>query len=159
MFAVLRFSTLKSLGAIGLLLLATQTYAAEPTPQPAARSAANTLNQGKKWDTDAATRQAMETIRQAMQASQSGIDKDQFTAQDYQRLAELIDQTVATMMKTRTLSKEAAKAFHLVVMVDLSQNLNLMLTGRSVALQRTGALGTQQSLRNYGVYFQHPGWL
>ena len=61
-------------------------------------------------------------------------------------------------MSSRKLGKDAETAFHLVVMVDLNHSVELMLKSRDVKLQRVGALGVLQILRNYGTYFQHPEW-
>ncbi len=109
--------------------------------------------------TDEAVRQGMENIRQAMMASQDGIRNEQLRAQDYQRLADTIDKNVAVMRQHMQLSKTTEKAFHLVVMMDLTQSTALMRTGLKVPLQRAGAFGVMQSLRHYGDNFQHSGWI
>lgn len=91
----------------------------------------------------------MDNILQAMTASRDDIANNRLNTQDYQRLAETIDKNVALMMKTRSVNKETEKAFHLVVMMDLSQSTDLMRSGSKVTLQRAGAFGVIQSLRNY----------
>lgn len=158
MLAVLRSTGLRVLGATSLVLFAALVHAAEPTLKPTEPRAVSTLNQGKKWETDAAVRQGMESIRDAMAAHQERIAKDQLSAQDYQKLAALIEKNVASILANRKVSKEAGNAFHVIVMLDLTQNVELMRAGLKVSLQRVGALGMLQSLRNYGDYFQHPGW-
>jgi hypothetical protein len=61
-------------------------------------------------------------------------------------------------VKNCKLSKEADAAFHTIVLADLSQSAELMRTSPKLKVQRAGALGVLQALRNYGEYFQHPGW-
>jgi hypothetical protein len=119
---------------------------------------AHRCSQGEKWESDAAVRQGMESIRLALAANQERIDKGQLSAKDYQRLGSVIDKNLADIVKNRTVTKEAAKAFHLVIVIDLNHDLELMRAGHTVQLQRTGALGALQSLRHNGDYFQHPGW-
>ena len=158
MLVVLRSTFLQLVSAVGLLVLACGVSAGTPAQKLQTSQTESTLDQGKKWETDAVVRQGMENIRQVMAAQQTRITQAVLNAQDYRQLAETIDQQLALLMQNRKISKGAEKAFHLVVMVDLTQNLNLMRTGATVPLQRVGALGVLQSLRLYGTYFQHPGW-
>ena len=158
MLSVLRTTGLRVLGATSLLVFATLVHATEPSPKPVEQRAPSSLNQGKKWETDAAVRQGMDNIRDALAAHQTRIAKEQLNAQDYQQLAATIDKNVSAILTNRKVSKEAEKAFHLIIMLDLTQNVELMRAGLKVSLQRTGALGMLQTLRNYGEYFQHPGW-
>lgn len=158
MLAILRSTGLKMYGAMGLIFLATLVYAEEHTHKPSERGAQHTLNQGKKWGTDAALRQGMDNIRQVMTTNQESIEKERLGAQDYQRLAKLVDNNVADIVKNCKLTKEADAAFHTIVLADLTQSVELMRTAPKIQVQRVGALGVLQSLRNYGEYFQHPGW-
>ena len=156
---VLRANNFKAWSAVGLLLFATLVCAEAPAPKPLPGNAPQTPAQGKQWETDDAVRQGMATIRQSMQANQASIDNGRLNAHDYQRLATVIDQNLTTMVTNRKSSKEAETALHLVVLIDLQHSLDLMRSASTVQLQRVGALGVQQSLRNYGQYFKHPGWL
>lgn len=158
MLSVLRSTGFRLLGAAGLILSATLIHAAEPTQKSTEPSAVSTLSQGKKLEVDAATRQGMDNIREVMAAHQERIAKEQLNVQDYQQLADVIDKNVAAIMANRTLSKDVRKEFNLIVMLDLKQNVALMRSGLEVPLQRVGALGMLQILRNYGDYFQHSGW-
>lgn len=158
MLTVLRSTGFKVFGAMGLMFLATLVYAEEHTHKPSERSAEHTLNHGKKWETDETLRQGMDNILQVMTINQEGIEKERLSAQDYQRLAEAVDKNVADIVKNCKLTKEADAAFHTVVLADLTQSTQLMRTSPKIQAQRVGALGVLQSLRNYGEYFQHPGW-
>lgn len=154
MLAVLRSTGFKIFGAMGLIFLATLVYADEHTVKPSE----HTLSHGKKWETNEAMRQGMDNIRQAMTTSQEGIEKERLSAQDYQRLAEAVDKNVADILKNGNLAKVTSKAFHIVVLADLTQSTGLMRTSPKIQTQRVAAMGVLQSLRNYGEYFQHPGW-
>lgn len=155
MLAILRSTGFKVFGAIGLICLATLVYA----DTHMAKTSEHTLNHGKKWETTEAMRQGMDNIRQVMSASQGGIEKEQLSAQDYQRLAETVDKNVADILKNGNLAITTSKAFHVVVLADLTQSTELMRTSPKVQTQRVAAMGVLHSLRNYGEYFQHPGWL
>ena len=157
MSAILRSATFKIYAATGLIIFATQVYAAEPAYQPAERGARQ-MNQGKKLETDAVLRQGMDNIRQAMAASQEGIGKESLGIQDYQQLAATVDKNIADIVKNCKLTRDADTAFHGIVLGDLTQSTELMRTSQKAQAQRVGALGVLQSLRNYGEYFQHPGW-
>lgn len=159
MLTVLRSTGFSLWCGIGLISASSLAFAAAPVQQPASSATEAPAKAVKKWETDEAVRLAMDNIRQAMTASQDNNTKERLDAQDYQRLAESIDKNLAVMMKTRNVNKETEKAFHLVVMMDLTQSTDLMRSGSKVTLQRAGAFGVIQSLRNYGKHFQHPGWI
>jgi len=158
MLTVLRSTGFKVFGAMGLMFLATLVYADEHTHKSSERGAEHSLNHGKKWETDEKLRQGMDNILQVMTINQEGIEKERLSAQDYQRLAEAVDKNVADIVKNCKLTKEADAAFHTVVLADLTQSTQLMRTSPKIQAQRVGALGVLQSLRNYGEFFQHPGW-
>lgn len=155
MLAVLRSTGFKIFGAMGLIFLATLVYADEHTAKPSEPS----LNHGKKWETTEAMRQGMDNIRQVMSASQEDIEKERLSTQDYQQLAEAVNKNVADILKNGNLAKTTSKAFHVVILADLTQSTELMRTSPKVQTQRVAAMGVLHSLRNYGEYFQHPGWL
>ena len=157
--AFFRSHTVKAWSTIGLIFLAFQVSAQSPSSPAKAQTNTRTAQQVKKWDADEATRRTMLSIRQTLTAKQAGIDAHQLKAEDYRQLAQAIDTALADLGKSNTQSKDAAKAFHLVVQIDLSHSLELMRSAATLELQRVGALGVRQALRNYGEYFQHPGWV
>jgi hypothetical protein len=158
MLAILRLAGLGVCVATGLITLAAPVYADEHTHTEGVHGAAPALKQGQKWTTDEVLRRGMDTIRQAMLANREAIEKERLGAQDYQRLAATVSKETANIVKNCRLSKEADAAFHSIVLVDLLHSTELMRTSPKVQAQRAGALGVLQSLRNYGEYFQHPGW-
>lgn len=156
--AILRSTSLKVYGAMGLIFLATQVFADEHSHEPGERNAKSTLNQGRKWETDEVLRQGMDNIRQLMTASREDIEKERLSVQDYQRLAETMDNNIANIVKNCKLTKETDAAFHSIVLADLNQSTELMRKSPKFQVQRAAALGVMQTLRNYGEYFQHTGW-
>jgi len=149
---------LKVYGAIGLIFLATQVYAEDHAHESGEHNGGYSLNHGKQWEGDKVLRQGMDNILQVITKSQDDIEKDRLGSQDYQRLSESVDKTVAGIVKNCKLNKEADAAFHAMVLADLTRSTELMRMSPKTQVQRAGALGVLQSLRNYGEYFQHPGW-
>ncbi|MDZ4141966.1 MAG: hypothetical protein U1C48_08180 [Methylotenera sp.] len=158
MIAALRSRGLKVLGTIGLIFITTLVYADEHAYKPGGQDTKYILKQGEKWATDEVVRLGMDNIRQAVTANQNDIIKEHFSTQGYQQLANVIDKNVANIVKNCKLTQGADKAFHVIVLVDLMDGVKFMRTSQNVQAQRVGALSVLQTLRNYGKYFQHPGW-
>jgi hypothetical protein len=158
MFALLRLAGLGACVATGLVSLAAPVYAGEHAHKHEAQHAAPVLKPGQKWVTDNVLQQGMDTIRQAMLTNREAIEKERFSARDYQELAAAVNKEAANIVNNCKLSKEADAAFHSIVLVELMQSTNLMQTAPKVQLRRAGAFAVLQTLRNYGDYFQHPGW-
>lgn len=127
-----------------------------PTPAVAADTA--TVAQQQRFVTDEPVRVGMLAIRQKMLAQEGAIANHQLGAGDYEALAQSIEADMQNHLAQRSLPKAAAVAFNGSIWQDLSSSVGLMRNGRSVAVQRTGALGVQQVLRYYPQYFEHPGW-
>lgn len=113
---------------------------------------------GQKMVTDEGVRAGMDDIRRAVLARRADMEADRMTAQDYQRLAAQVDQSLMGIVKNCKLPAEADNAFHTVVLADLNRDVLLMRTSPKVAVQRVSAMGIIQTLRHYGDYFSHPGW-
>lgn len=159
MLAVSRSTGLKIFGVMGMICLATLACAQDHSYKPGQPGAGHTLKHDEKWATDAALRRGMDNIRVAMMASRQGIDQWRLGTQDYQRLAGVVDKNVADIVKNCKLTPEADTAFHHIVLVDLTSGAQLMRTSPKIEVKRVGALGVLQTLRSYGEYFQHPGWM
>jgi hypothetical protein len=159
MFTFSRSRSIQLWSTVGLIFLAFHVNAQSPSTPAKAQSASSSMAPAKKWETDEPMRRSMLSIRQTVASQQVRIDALQLKAEDYRQLAQIIDAALADIAKNRTLSKEATKAFQLVVQTDLAQSLDLMRSASTVELQRVGLLGVRQCLKNYGEYFQHPGWV
>lgn len=153
-------SALLILASASSPILATAAYADQLRSAPAGTHA-DTTAAARKWETDPSVRTAMDTIRQAMLASQSDIEQDRLGTRDYQRLAERVNTSIGRMKKDTRLPREAADALHTIVLMDLMRSSEMMQSSQKLAVQRVGALGVLQSLRLYGEHFaqnaQQPG--
>ncbi|GAB3541153.1 hypothetical protein GCM10027343_11110 [Noviherbaspirillum agri] len=127
--------------------------------KPSASQQDSAARPAMKWATDDVVRQRMEAIRQAVAAQQADIREDRLESNNYQQLAEVINANVSHIIKDCKLTQAADAALHTVVLADLTRSSELMRTSPKRAAQRTGALGVLQSLRLYGEYFDHPGWM
>lgn len=112
-----------------------------------------------KWETDGIVRQRMENIRQIVASNQLRIQQDRLNSRDYRQIAEVISTNVGLIIKDCKLTQAADAALHTLVLSDLTRDSELMRTSPKLAAQRVGALGVLQSLRLYGEYFEHPGWM
>lgn len=112
----------------------------------------------QRWEPDAALRQGMENIRNAMLANEMAIREDRLASAEYRRLADLAAKNVDAIVKESKLPKEANSALHVIVLSDMNRSIELMRSDQKTAVQRAGAFGVLQSLRLYGDYFRHPGW-
>ena len=158
MSTTLRSKILKNLGLMGLILMTTYAYGDNYAYKPSGKAAEHILKKGQQWQTDEVLRLSMDNIRQAMATSQDDIVKERLGAQDYQRLAKLIDKNLNHIANNSKLNQDANKAFHVIVTADLMSSSEIMRASPNLQAQRVGALGALQTLRNYGKYFQHPGW-
>lgn len=116
------------------------------------------LKQGQKWPTDAPLREGMEAIRQALMGSQAQISRDELSAQDYDKLATQIDTSLAKIVANCKLPAASDAAFHSMVLAELNHSTELMRRSPKLQIRKAGAMAAMQTLRNYGQYFDHPGW-
>jgi hypothetical protein len=158
----LRLNGAKSLGrvalVIGLSLIAIQVDADEYAYKPIEKNAVLQLKHGEKWQTDEVLRKAMENIRIELTARQSDILKESLRASEYLLLGQVVDKNIADITKNCKMPTDSDRAFHTIVLTDMTEGAGLMRTSNEIKVQRLGALGVLQTLRNYGTYFEHPNW-
>ncbi len=114
------------------------------------------LKNGHKWATDENLRQAMNHIRTEMAASQHAIHESKMSLQQYQGLAKKINDQIAFMVQNCKLDKDADAMLH-IVLADIIAGADV-LAGQDVSKARQGAEKIDHALKNYGTYFEHPGW-
>ena len=112
------------------------------------------LNAGKKWETDAALRQSMDDINQAMARALPLIHKKRFSDSDYATLATTINQKVEYAVEHCKLEAKADAMLHLVI-GELMAGAEIM-EGKTAATRHDGAVRVRHALESYGKYFQHP---
>lgn len=151
-----RLMNVKLIGLLSCVLLSSTAYA-----EGHSHTSGGTVQRaqaGKKWETDDVLKAGMDGIRQAMLARRADIEADKLTTQDYQKLGEVLEQQTSRIVQNCKLGKDTDRAFHSVVLADLTRDAALMRTSPKVQIQRLSAQGVLQTLRHYGENFQHPGW-
>ena len=114
------------------------------------------LNAGQKWATDAALRQSMDDINQAMATALPLIHKGRFSQADYAALAATVNQKVAYAIEHCKLEAKADAMLHLVI-AELLAGAEMM-EAKASAARHDGAVRVRRALQSYGTYFQHPDW-
>ncbi len=114
------------------------------------------LNNGKKWVTDDNLRQAMTRIREALEADLPAIHSGKATNAQYQALAQRTHDQVAFITGNCKLEQKTDVMFH-IVLADIIAGADDM-SGQDGKIARKGAEKLARALKNYGTYFDHPGW-
>ena len=115
-----------------------------------------TLNDGKKWTTDSSLRQGMSRIRDALNAELPAIHSGKATAEQYQALAQKVNDQLAFMVKNCKLEPKADAVLHLIL-ADIIAAADI-LQAQHGGEAHQGAVKIVHALENYAVYFDHPGW-
>lgn len=114
------------------------------------------LDSGKKWKTDAPLRQAMSDINQAMARALPLIHRQQFGNEQYEALADTVNQKMAFAIENCRLDATTDAMLHLIL-ADLATGAESM-SGKAAGNRHDGAVRVLRALKAYGQYFQHPGW-
>jgi len=116
-----------------------------------------TLNQGRKWPTDASLRQGMDHIRDAMEEPMPAIYAGKADFAQFEIRARRVNEQIAFMVQNCKLDKETDAMLHLVLAEIISGAE--ALEGKNKDLDRRGgAMLVVHALENYARYFDHPGW-
>ncbi len=145
---------------LALGIAATGLYAAEKNAHSHEHGAAPaklTLNEGKKWATDAPLRQGMENIRKYMDTSLRDIHEGKLSAAKYGELAKKVNGEVGGIVANCKLEPEADAQLHLVI-ADIGEGIEAMEGKAKKVKRQAGAVKVIGALEKYGAYFDHPGW-
>lgn len=126
------------------------------TPANGATASARGAVEGPRLATDGALRQGMERIAVLLAPAVEAPQAEALPARDYAAMADGVAQQLAAMIKHCSLPPASNQAFREILM-DFNRGVDLMGSGKP-ALQKAGALALAQALRNYGKFFDHPGW-
>lgn len=113
------------------------------------------LNAGKKWETDAALRQAMGNIRQAVAIALPDIHENRLPAAGYAKLAGKVEAEVGSIVANCKLAPEADAQLHLVV-AELLAGAGQMSGKIKKTRRQDGAVKVIGALENYAGYFADP---
>lgn len=153
----------KLLTALGVISLAVagSALAAGNAAHDHGHAAAETtkleLNAGKKWETDAALRKAMESIRQTMAASLHDIHENRVSAAAYGKLAHKVEGEVGQIVANCKLEPKADAQLHLIV-AELLDGAEQMAGKPKQAKRMNGAVKVIGALEKYSTYFDDPGF-
>lgn len=114
------------------------------------------LDHGKQWQTDAALRKGMETLRTAFAENLHAIHSDHLPPAGYKALGDKIEKTVSDIVAQCKLAPETDAMLHLII-ADMVAGADIMM-GKAKGKPRNGAHKAASALNNYGRYFDHPGW-
>lgn len=114
------------------------------------------LNNGKKWTTDANLRQAMAGIRDALSHELHAIHSGKATAEQYRLLAAKTNDQITFIVKNCKLDQKTDAMFHLLLS-EIIAGADAM-AGQDMSKARNGAEKIAHALHDYASYFDHPGW-
>ncbi|MDP3513198.1 MAG: hypothetical protein Q8S20_10650, partial [Sulfuritalea sp.] len=106
------------------------------------------LNAGKKWETDAALRKAMESIRHTMAASLHDIHENRVSAAAYGKLAHKVEDEVGQIVANCKLEPRADAQLHLIV-AELLDGAEQMAGKPKQAKRMNGAVKVIGALEKY----------
>lgn len=159
---------LRSLGLllfVGSALCAVPASARSNEPAPAAPSAPSAAPSHRavvRHVPDAATRQAMDEIRALLAPQRPGIEARRLAPADYQALATQVNRRLDAAASAGSGASAATspqrRFFASSIERDLRWATDTMLRSPKVEVQHSAALAMFHTLRNYGTYFDHPGW-
>lgn len=112
------------------------------------------LNNGKKWQTDAALRSGMTAIRSDVQAAVKPIHTGKYSDAQYTELATKIEKQVGSIMANCKLPPDADAQLHLILS-DVFAGTKAMKSGED---RMGGVVKVIGALDSYGKYFDHAGW-
>jgi hypothetical protein len=112
------------------------------------------LNNGQKWQTDAALRSGMTRIRAALDASLPLIHTGRFSAAEFSALADKVQEQVDYVVANCKLPEEADLQLH-VALTQVLDGINAM---RGPSGQEQGIVAIVRALNAYGDHFDHPEW-
>jgi predicted DNA repair protein MutK len=153
---------LLSVGALclafaGTSMAATNSAAPAHQHEHGASTATLQLNAGKKWETDAALRQAMGNIREAMAAALHKIHENKLSRQAYAALATKVEKEVGNIVANCKLSAQADEQLHLVI-AQLLEGAEQMAGKAKTVKRQDGAVRVIGALEKYGSYFDDSGF-
>ena len=115
------------------------------------------LDDGARWQTDAALRKGMTEIRDAVAHALPEVHAGRFSAAQYQALGEAVEQQVGYIVENCKLEPQADEVLHAII-GGIGEGVDAV-SGRAGADQREqGVVHLARALDDYAAHFDHPGW-
>lgn len=115
------------------------------------------LNDGEKWETDAALRQGMSELHQVVSAGLERAHADALTSEDYNKIAADIMVQFNYIVENCALEPKPDAQLH-ILLADIMQGVQIIEGKVSVEQPENGLIKMAEALNNYGVHFDHPQW-
>jgi hypothetical protein len=155
--------SIRTLAAAGVFALCTSAL---PPPALSADSHAHgheaalatlQLDQGRKWATDDALRKGMASIRGSVQGAPAPLHKGTARPEAYADLGSRIEADVGRIVKDCKLPPAADAQLHLLI-ADVVAGADALKGATTAKAGQAGLVKVEAALRNYGKFFDHPGW-
>ncbi len=115
------------------------------------------LNQGKKWNSDAPLRQSMNTLHAEFQRKIAGKRHQALSNTDFKQLGEITHTEIANIVANCKLTPEADAVLHQII-AEMTQGADVM-TGKAKGQPAKATHKVITALNNYGRLFDHPNWI
>ena len=144
--------------ALSASILSPMTLAADPHSHGQdAAPAKLQLDQGKKWATDEPLRKGMSSIYEAVHGAPAPLHKATAKPEAYAEVGNRIEADVGRIVKDCKLPPAADAQLHLVI-ADVIAGADAMKGAKTAKAGQAGLIKVNGALKNYGKYFDHPGW-
>lgn len=115
-----------------------------------------TLNQGKKWATDAPLRKSMTRIRELVAPQIDAAHTGKLDAAKYKALAGQTEQQIGVIVQECKLEPAADEVLH-VLIARMGESLDVM-AGKTGGKQDEALVQLARTVNDYGTHFEHPGF-
>ena len=151
-----RLLAISAFAILGAVFMPSLAVAAD-THQHDTHAAVLKLNQGAKWQTDAALRKGMESIRTALAQALPKVHGGRFDNAQYGALAQSIEGQVGYIVQNCKLEPAADEVLHAII-GEIGQGVDV-IRGRVAGTEREqGVVHLARTLDDYAAHFEHPGW-
>ncbi|MCW5660253.1 MAG: hypothetical protein KIT60_21325 [Burkholderiaceae bacterium] len=116
-----------------------------------------TLNQGRKWTTDAPLRAGMGRIRGLVEPQLGAAHAGKLTPAQYRELATQVETEVGGIVANCKLEPNADAMLHLVI-ADIGAGTDAMAGKDAKTRPALGLVKLAQAVNQYGNHFDHPGF-
>ena len=115
------------------------------------------LNQGQKWETDAALRQGMGALHQIVSTGLKGAHASALNPDDYKKMSGEIMTQFTYIVENCDLEPEADAQLH-ILLGNIIQGVEAIEGKVSDKQAEEGLIAMAQALNSYGSHFDHPNW-
>lgn len=115
------------------------------------------LNQGQKWETDAALRQGMTAMREVISTGLVSAHANRLTPHDYEKISKDVMTQFTYVVENCNLEPEADAQLH-ILLGNIVQGVEVIEGTVAGEKPEAGLVKVAQALNEYGTHFVHPDW-